>query len=279
MKLGTRGTLDHDLSRRGRAVAAAARLLPALAGVLVAALLLPTLAAAQGKPVPKAPPTVALLYFEYTGKSADLEQLRKGWARMLISDLSQSPAFQIVERDRLEEVLAELKLGQSKRVDAATAAKVGKLLGARYLVLGGYFDLKDALRVDARIVDVESGKVLKSIGAQRKPDEFLELEQKLAADLAEALAAIASGAPAPPPPANPPAPKPPAAKPAAPPKPAKARPAPPKRLKTAIAARYGKALDAKDRGNKKLAKAELEKVVAAQPDFELAAADLAELAK
>jgi TolB-like protein len=237
--------------------------------LLLAALLAPALAAAQ----PKAPPTVALLYFEYTGSSADLEQLRKGWARMLISDLSGNPAFQIVERDRLEEVLAELKLGQSKRVDNATAAKVGKLLGARYLVLGGYFDLKGGLRVDARIVEVETSKVLRSLGAQRKADDFLELEQKLAADLAEALAAVASGAP------TPPAAKPPAAKPAAPPKPAKARPAPPKRLKAAIAARYGKALDAKDRGNKKLARAEMKKVVEAQPDFELAAADLAELAK
>jgi TolB-like protein len=259
MTFAATGPLVPVAARRGLAVTA-----------LVAALLLPALCGAQGKPAPaKAPPTVALLYFEYTGKSADLEQLRKGWARMLISDLSQSPAFQIVERDRLEEVLAELKLAQTKRVDAATAAKVGKLLGARYLVLGGYFDLKDALRVDARIVEVESGKVLKSIGAQRKADEFLELEQKLAGDLAEALAAIAGAAP----PAPPPAVKPPA------PKPAKARPAAPKRLKAAIAARYGKALDAKDRGNKKLARAELKKVVQAQPDFELAAADLADLAK
>jgi TolB-like protein len=235
--------------------------------ITLAAFLLPAVAVAQGKA--KAPPTVAVLYFEYTGKSADLEQLRKGWARMLISDLSANPAFQVVERDRLEEVLAELKLGQSKTVDAATAARVGKLLGARYLVMGGYFDLKGALRVDARIVEVETSKVLKSLGAQRKPDEFLELEQKLAADLAEALATIASAAPAPPP----------AVKPAPPPRPAKARPAPPKRLKAALAAQYGRALDAKDRGNKKLARAELKKVVQAQPDFELAAADLADLAK
>ena len=236
--------------------------------LLCAALLAPALAAAQ----PKAPPTVALLYFEYTGTSAELEQLRKGWARMLISDLSGNPAFQVVERDRLEEVLAELKLGQSKKVDAATAAKVGKLLGARYLVLGGYFDLKGGLRVDARVVEVETSKVLRSLGAQRKTDDFLELEQKLAADLAEALAAIASNAPAPP------AARPPAAKPPAPAK-AKARPTPPKKLKAALAARYGKALDAKDRGDRKLARAELKKVVDAQPDFELAAADLAELAR
>jgi len=257
MALDPKGSLDNAAPRRWYAAA------------LCAALLVPALAAAQGKPAPaKTPPTVAVLYFEYTGKSADLEPLRKGWARMLISDLSANPAFQIVERDRLEEVLAELKLGQSKRVDAATAAKVGKLLGARYLVLGGYFDLKGALRVDARVVEVESGKVLRSIGAQRKGDEFLELEQRLAADLAEALATAMGGGAAPPPAVKPPGPK-----------PAKARPAPPKRLKASLAARYGKALDAKDRGNRKLARAERKRVVKEQPDFELAAVDLAELAK
>src|SRR6185295_17335653 len=131
------------------------------------------------------PPTVAVLYFDYTGRDPDLEVLRKGLAQMLISDLSAADNVRIVERDRLEDVLAELKLQSTGKIDPKSAARVGKLLGARYLVLGGYFDLQGVLRVDARIVEVETGRVLKSFGANGKPGDFLPVEQQTAGELGQ----------------------------------------------------------------------------------------------
>jgi TolB-like protein len=205
------------------------------------------------------PPTVAVLYFDYSGKTAELEVLKKGLAQMLISDLSQSERIRLVERDRLEAVLAELDLGKSKKVDPATAAKIGKLLGARYLVLGGYFDLMDALRVDARVVEVETGRVVKSVGGQGLRDEFLELEQRLARDLALVLEGELP------------------AKTTAPP----ATPAPksgkPAKLKLGTAVKYSQALDAKDRKDKKAAATAMKEVVREQPDFSLAQLELADL--
>src|SRR5688572_12008201 len=81
-----------------------------------------------------AKPTVAVLYFDYQGKDEQMGMLRKGLAQMLISDLSGSDRFQIVERDRLQEILEELKLVETKHIDKSSAAKIGKLLGARYMV-------------------------------------------------------------------------------------------------------------------------------------------------
>jgi len=151
-----------------------------------AALAVSTFAGARaGHAAPK--PTVAILYFDYSGKDDQLGLLRKGLAQMMISDLSAVDAIQLVERDRLEEILAELKLGQSNKIDPASAAKVGKLLGARYLILGGYFDLKNMLRVDARVVEVETGKVVQSVGATGDADNFLALEQKLVTDIGAIL--------------------------------------------------------------------------------------------
>ena len=158
---------------------------PALA---LAALLFASAAAAQS---PKADqrPTVAVLYFDYTGKSEELGVLRKGLAQMLISDLGAVDAVRIVERDRLQEILAELKLQGTAKIDPASASKVGKLLGARYMLLGGYFDLLGALRVDARLVEVETGKIVHSVGANGTPGEFLAVEQKVAEAVSLGLAA------------------------------------------------------------------------------------------
>jgi len=216
-------------------------------------------------------PTVAVLYFDYTGKSQELEVLKKGLAQMLISDLSGSDAIRVVERDRLEDILTELKLQGSGKVDAKSAVKMGKLLGAKYLVLGGYFDLQGALRVDARIIDVETGRVLKSFGANGKPGDFLPVEQQTATALGQwfstNLSASTTTAPAT------------TATPATTPPATKKPPKPPAALKTKTAVTYSEGLSAADSGDKAKAKEALTKVVKEQPDFALASLDLDRLMK
>ena len=48
-----------------------------------------------------------------------------------------SDKFSVVERDKLNLVLKEQGLGASGAVDPASAAKVGKILGVKYILLGG----------------------------------------------------------------------------------------------------------------------------------------------
>src|SRR5919201_991386 len=48
-----------------------------------------------------------------------------------------SNKFSVVERDKLNLVLKEQGLAASGAVDPATAAKVGKILGVKYIILGG----------------------------------------------------------------------------------------------------------------------------------------------
>ncbi len=201
-------------------------------------------------------PTVAVLYFDYEGKDAELGVLKKGLAQMLISDLQGSESIRVVERDRLQEVIAELKLQATNKIDQATAVKAGKLLGARYLVLGGYFDVMKSFRADARVVEVETGRVLFSVGATGKPEDFLSLEQKLSGDLGRYFATNLPKVKA-----------------------ETKRPKPPAALKARTLLEYGKALDAIDLGDKKTAKESLEKVVKDQPDFQLASLDLDRLMK
>jgi curli biogenesis system outer membrane secretion channel CsgG len=53
---------------------------------------------------------------------------------MLASELVSLGSFQVLERKELEAVIGEQDLGASGRVDPKTAAKIGKLKGAKYLV-------------------------------------------------------------------------------------------------------------------------------------------------
>ncbi|MDP6945637.1 MAG: CsgG/HfaB family protein [Myxococcota bacterium] len=246
---------------------------PAWLGLLV----LSTLVSISGAPAvaaapEMAPPSLAVMYFDYTGKNTDLEVLKKGLAQMLISDLEpRADNCVIVERERLEDIMKELELGQSKKVDPATAAKVGKLMGARYMVLGSFFDLFGQFRVDGRVIDVETGAILGSVGKTGKADDFLALEQALADGLAAILKEKAKPVPL-------------TAKKkkrkASKKKPKKRKKrkakagAKPVKIKAATVLEYSKALDAKDRGDKEAAAKHLKAVVQKQPDFEAAAMDL-----
>ncbi len=61
-----------------------------------------------------------------------------GWelAGMLTNELAGTKKFRMVERNKLESVISEQNLAASGRVSAGTGAKIGKLTGAQYMVLG-----------------------------------------------------------------------------------------------------------------------------------------------
>ena len=122
---------------------------------------------------------VAIIYFENSSDDPSLNKLKKGLADMMITDLSNINMLNIVERDRLEAILKEQKLSRSSQVDPATAAKVGKLLGAQVILTGGYFEMMGSLRIDARFIDVETGKILKSDGVEGAASSFFKIQKQL----------------------------------------------------------------------------------------------------
>jgi TolB-like protein len=130
---------------------------------------------------------IAIIYFDNGSDNAELSRLKKGLADMLISDLSKIKMLNVVERARLEEILKEQKLNNSKEFDAATASKVGKLLGVQYILTGAFFDILGSMRIDARIIDVETGKIMKSEGVDGATNTFFDLEKKLVEKIAGGL--------------------------------------------------------------------------------------------
>jgi len=123
---------------------------------------------------------LAIIYFDNSGGEPSMDKLKKGLADMLITDLSNVSMLDIVERDKLEAILKEQKLSSSKDFDPNTAAKVGKLLGAEIILTGGYFDMMGSLRIDARFIDVETGKILKSDGVDGATSSFFKIQKQLA---------------------------------------------------------------------------------------------------
>jgi TolB-like protein len=151
-----------------------------------------TLAVAALALVPALPaqdtrPGIAVLPFENGGSygqdKENFEALQKGIPGMIISELGQNPAARVVDRDNIQSLLSEQDLGKDGRVDAATAAKIGKLVGARYMITGTFVDLYGRFRTDARIVDVETSEIIKTVKSEGKREELFKLIQGLSEKL------------------------------------------------------------------------------------------------
>ena len=104
--------------------------------------------------------TLAVLPFTVTATDTSLLSLGFGLAEFLSDDLAHSHRLMMVERGRLNELQREVQLTATGMVDPATAARVGRLVTARTLIIGA-IDATDAGRVtiDERAVDVETGDV------------------------------------------------------------------------------------------------------------------------
>jgi curli biogenesis system outer membrane secretion channel CsgG len=63
-------------------------------------------------------------------------KLGEGVSDELVTALMETGKFRLIEREQLDKVLEEQNFGTSGRVDAKTAAEIGKILGVRYLVMG-----------------------------------------------------------------------------------------------------------------------------------------------
>jgi TolB-like protein len=204
-------------------------------------------------------PAVAVLYFDVTHPDPNVKVFNKAFAQLLITDLATVTTLKTVERERLEEVMAELKLQAGKAFDSGTAQKVGQLLGAKYQVTGEIIAVGKDVLFQARVIEVATGKLLRTAAPLRvkaTAEEILEAEQKLFEQVSQAIAGAEASA--------------------------RSAPTPTRKsgkLKLNTAVKYAEALDAIDKKDKVTAKTKLQEVLKEQPDFVLASLDLDKLVK
>jgi curli biogenesis system outer membrane secretion channel CsgG len=105
-----------------------------LSAALIAALLVPALAAAADK---STKPRIAVIEFK---NKADNQWWYHGGAAaaqdVFVTELVKSGKFRVMEREQLAALMDEKNLTLSGDVDPSSAIKVGKLLGVNYLLTG-----------------------------------------------------------------------------------------------------------------------------------------------
>jgi TolB-like protein len=151
---------------------------PLLVTLLLTVIIAPSIAHAKSK-AQKSKPRVAVLYFDNNTDEGKSNPLSKGFADMLITDLSASNEVTVVEREKLQALLDETALQQTKFFDPSTAVRIGKGLGATHVVAGAFMKVAPKMRVDVRLIEISTGTVVLSAKVQGPSNEVFELEQQL----------------------------------------------------------------------------------------------------
>jgi TolB-like protein len=130
-------------------------------------------------------PTLAVLPFVNSAigaANAELAPLSKGIADLLLTDLGQNPGVRVVERENIQRLLDEQRLGQDGRVDDATAARIGKLLGAKHMVTGAFItDRSGKMVITLKSIDSETGRITWTHRGEGTTEAFLDLIAKVSA--------------------------------------------------------------------------------------------------
>jgi len=146
-------------------------------------------------------PSVAVMDFDFgtvTDRWWGDYDIGKGMADQVIDELVNSNTFRVIERKKLDTVLAEQDFAASDRADpsAGKLAKIGKVLGVKYIIAGsitkfgsekkstggsfkgiglGVGKAKTEVALTARVIDATTGEILisaKGLGVSKKGGGF-----------------------------------------------------------------------------------------------------------
>jgi TolB-like protein len=123
-----------------------------------------------------------------TASDTTLSALGYGLSDLLANDLARSSRLTVVERLQLDAVLRELRLSTSGAVDTAMAPRVGRIIGARRLVIGGVRQLPGGdVQITAQVADVVTHRVTNAVSARAPLSRIFEAETQLAFQIFNAL--------------------------------------------------------------------------------------------
>jgi TolB-like protein len=146
----------------------------------------------QGAPGGK---TLRVAVVDFPDLQGVVSDLGRFIASRLTTRLAQSPKFSVIERQRLGQVLAELRFSMSDLVDPTKAKQLGRMAGVEAIVVGTIADLGNQVDLDARMIEIETNRML--LGATVSIGKDPTVTAMLERGRAEPSATRATGGPEP----------------------------------------------------------------------------------
>jgi tetratricopeptide (TPR) repeat protein len=124
--------------------------------------------------------SMTLIPFDNKGMDTGLNH---SYDNQFLLKLMDQNRFRIIERARLDLILQEQKLSNTKLIDENTALRLGRLVAAQSTMVGNFIETRIGIEVVARLIDNETSEI---IAVKDVYDEFKD--RAALRDLAEGMA-------------------------------------------------------------------------------------------
>jgi TolB-like protein/Tfp pilus assembly protein PilF/predicted Ser/Thr protein kinase len=136
--------------------------------------------------VPTGTLTVAVAGFANITRRAEDEWLGTGLAETVTTALQEIEGLEVWGRERLRESLRQLGV-EAAELRPEDEVQLGAMTGARWVLAGGFQRLDDQVRVTARVVEVETGNVLRAVKMDGRLGAIFELQDRIVAEVAAGM--------------------------------------------------------------------------------------------
>ncbi|MFP6571194.1 MAG: FlgO family outer membrane protein, partial [Vicinamibacterales bacterium] len=126
-------------------------------------------------------------FVNISGRPSD-DWIGYGIAETLSADLQQLTTLSVISRDALDE---EFSLLPGRPDDLEQVAReISQELGVRWLIVGGYQRINDQVRITARVVETETGRIETVTRVDGSIAELFDLQDQIVAELGEGFRAL-----------------------------------------------------------------------------------------
>jgi eukaryotic-like serine/threonine-protein kinase len=130
--------------------------------------------------------TVAVLNFKNSTSRPDADWLSTALPEMFTTELAAGEQLRTIPGEQVAQMKMNLALPDSDTLGAQTLSRVGKTLGADFVVLGSYVALTGGnLRIDLHLQDVAAGDTLLSVKETGDEDNLFDLVSRAGSQLRE----------------------------------------------------------------------------------------------
>ncbi len=131
--------------------------------------------------------SIAVITFTNITREPADEWIGSGIAETVSSDLKSIHGLTVIGRERIFDALRSLQTADAQALDDRFAIDIGRGLGARWIVAGGFQRFGTEIRITARFVEVASGMVLRNVKIDGALADIFRLQDRIVFDLTQGL--------------------------------------------------------------------------------------------
>jgi len=123
---------------------------------------------------------IAVMPFKNLTNNPDNSWVGEGIADTLTAELGTIQGLVLIERLQMAKIMEELHLSQTGLVEEKNAARVGKMVSAKYLIVGSYQIVDSQVMISARLLEIELGVTKETCRIRGEFKQIFDLQDELA---------------------------------------------------------------------------------------------------